>query len=153
MLILSLRRWRTRVIPKKNDLHEPPAARGDATHAIPRIGMPIMKPLKLHALAAFAAIALAVPAAHAGEAKDVSAGKALVQQHACFTCHAIEGTKIGPSFTSLAAKFSAMGEDKAEKALDQDVHAGVKGTPMPPNPSLSQAELDQIADWILSLKK
>ncbi len=113
-----------------------------------------MKPLRLPALAALAtAFVLAVPAAHAAETADIAAGRALVQQHACFTCHAIEGTKIGPSFTDLAAKFAAMGEGKAEKALDQDVHAGVKGIPMPANPSLSQAELDKIADWILSLKK
>ena len=113
-----------------------------------------MKTPRIHLLAALAAsFMLAVPAAHASEKTDVSAGRALVQQHACFTCHAIEGTKVGPSFTDLASKFAAMGEDKAEKTLDQDVHAGVQGTPMPPNPTLSQAELDQIADWILSLKK
>ena len=116
--------------------------------------IPIMKALTLHSLAAVAtALALAVPAAHAAEKADIAAGKALVQQHACFTCHAVEGTKVGPSFTDLAAKFAAMGEGNAEKALDQDVHAGVQGTPMPANPTLSQAELDQIADWILSLKK
>ena len=109
---------------------------------------------RIQLLAAFAATFMfAVPAAHASEKTDVSTGRALVQQHACFTCHAVEGTKVGPSFTDLATKFAAMGEDKAEKALDQDVHAGVQGTPMPPNLSLSQAELDQIADWILSLKK
>ena len=85
------------------------------------------------------------------DADDSVAG--LAAGTTCFTCHAVEGTKVGPSFTDLATKFAAMGEDKAEKALDQDVHAGVQGTPMPPNPTLSQAELDQIADWILSLKK
>ncbi len=154
MVILIVRRWRPRVIPKKNDWHEPPVAQAIDPHAVDRFGTSAMKPHHLCALASLAAaLAFAVPAAHASEAQDASAGAKLVKQHGCFTCHAMQGTKIGPGFADIAAKFAAQGEDKAEKVLETDVHDGVKGTAMPANASFSKAELDQIVDWILSLKK
>ncbi len=113
-----------------------------------------MKTTALATIASLAAaFAFALPAAHAGEAHDVSAGARLVKEHSCFTCHAMDGTKVGPGFKQIAAKFAAMGEDKGEEALEGDVHAGVQGSAMPANPSLSKAELDEVADWILSLKK
>ena len=106
--------------------------------------------------ATFAALAilasgLTVSAARADESHDVTAGKELVKANSCFTCHTMHGAKIGPGFADIAAKYA--GNSKAHELLMNEVAHGVKGTAMPPNTSLSDAERDQIVDWILSLKK
>ena len=109
--------------------------------------------MKRTALAALAALALglALPAAQADESHDVTAGKELVKSSACLTCHAMEGTKIGPGFADIAAKYANKGN--AHDLLMNEVAHGIKGTAMPANTALSDAERDQIVDWILSLKK
>ena len=113
-----------------------------------------MKLFTAHSLAAAAAaLAFAIPAAHANEAKDAAAGKLLVKSDACFTCHAVTGTKIGPSFTDIAKKYASKSEDDAEKAIETEIKGGVKGTMMMAHSSISASDLDKIADWILSLKK
>ena len=113
-----------------------------------------MKLFTAHTMvAAAAALAFAIPAAHANEAQDATAGKPLAQADACFTCHAVAGTKIGPSFTDIAKKYASKSEDDAEKAIEGDIKNGVKGSMMMAHPSISASNLDKIADWILSLKK
>ena len=113
-----------------------------------------MKLFTAHTMAAAAAaLAFAIPAAHASEAKDAAAGKPLAQADACFTCHAVAGAKIGPSFTDIAKKYAGKSEDDAEKAIEAEIKDGVKGSMMMAHPSISASNLDKIADWILSLKK
>ncbi len=113
-----------------------------------------MKTITVNTLAAIAAtLAFAIPAAHANEAQDAAAGKLLVKSDACFTCHGVTATKIGPSFTDIAKKFANKSEDDAEKAIETDIKNGVKGTMMMAHGSISARDLDEIADWILSLKK
>ena len=113
-----------------------------------------MKLFTAHTMAAAAAaLAFAIPAAHASEAKDAAAGKPLAQADACFTCHAVAGAKIGPSFTDIAQKYAGKSEDAAEKAIEAEIKGGVKGTMMTAHPSISAGDLDKISDWILSLKK
>ncbi len=113
-----------------------------------------MKLFTAHTMvAAAAALAFAIPAAHANEAQDAAAGKPLAQADACFTCHAVAGTKIGPSFTDIAKMYASKSEDDAEKAIEGDIKNGVKGSMMMAHPSISASNLDKIADWILSLKK
>lgn len=112
-----------------------------------------MKRATLAALATLATLAfgLAAPATRADESHDVTAGKALVKSSACFTCHAVQGTKVGPGFADIAAKYA--GKSDAQKLLMDEIEHGIKGTAMPANTALSDAERDQIVDWILSLKK
>ncbi len=113
-----------------------------------------MKTLTLNTFAAIAAtLAIAIPAAHANEAKDAAAGKLLVKSDACFTCHGVSAAKIGPSFEDIAKKYAGKSEDAAEKAIEGEIKGGVKGTMMMAHPSISANDLDEIADWILSLKK
>ena len=108
----------------------------------------------LHALAAAAAaLTFAVPAAHASEARDTAAGMPLAKADAYFTCHAVSGAKIGPSFTEIAKKYAGKPEDAAEKSVEAGIKDGVKGTMMMAHPSISAGDLDKIADWILSLAK
>lgn len=111
--------------------------------------------LNTHTLRTLSALAVGlafgIAAAHANEADDVSMGKSLVKKHACFTCHAVSGTKIGPGFSDVAATFA--GKPDAAKTLTDAIVHGVQGTAMPANSELSDAEVDQIVDWIRSLKK
>ncbi len=103
-------------------------------------------------LAAAAASALSMTVAHAGEPADIAAGHALVQNDGCFTCHAVDSVKIGPSFRSIAAQFGAMPGDKGEHMIEHAVRHGVSGTMMMAHPSISAADLDKIADWTLAQK-
>jgi cytochrome c len=109
-----------------------------------------MKTIRTAAVLA-ATVAFGLSVAHAGEEHDVTAGQKLVKSNACFTCHAVSAPKIGPAFAAVAAKYK--GNADAQKILMDIIANGVKGTPMPANAQLSDAERDQIVDWILSLKK
>lgn len=86
--------------------------------------------------------------AHAEGAKD------LARAHACFTCHAMSGNKVGPGFAQIAAKFA--GKPDARKVLVDAMEHGEKGTfggmPMPAQSALSESDAQQLADWILGLK-
>lgn len=103
---------------------------------------------RIRVAAAACLLGLGAAGAHAEGAKD------LVRAHACFTCHAISGTKVGPGFTEIAAKFA--GKPDASKTLIDAMEHGEKGTfgamPMPAQGALSEADARQIAAWILSLK-
>jgi cytochrome c551/c552 len=79
--------------------------------------------------------------------------EAMLTKYGCTACHSIDQKVIGPAFKEVAAKYR-----------NQDVHAalvtkisnggvGAWGPiPMPPNPSVSDAELATIVSWILALK-
>jgi cytochrome c len=72
----------------------------------------------------------------------------------CFSCHALDKKIVGPAFGAVAAKFA--GQKGAQTTLAAAIKNGHVGTwgnvPMPPHPELSQAQADQLAAWILSLK-
>ncbi|MBW4048473.1 MAG: c-type cytochrome [Proteobacteria bacterium] len=89
------------------------------------------------------------PSAHADAAKD------LVRSHGCFTCHAMSGTKVGPAFDAIAAKFAGKADE--ESTLVNAIRHGETGTfgamAMPANAAISEADAKVIADWIATLKK
>lgn len=84
----------------------------------------------------------------------VSPGEQLFQKNDCSTCHAVDHKVVGPSYQDVAKKFA--GQANAEQTLIDAVRKGHVGTwgqvPMPPHPSISDADLKEIVDWILSLK-
>ena len=90
--------------------------------------------------------------AAAAQAQD---GKDLAKSHACFTCHAMAGSKVGPGFAEIAAKFA--GKPNAAQTLAEAMEHGEKGTfgamPMPAQAGLTDSDAKLIADWILSQKK
>jgi len=95
------------------------------------------------ALAGFALVAL--PAA---------ANEELAKKNACTACHAVDKKVVGPSFKEVAAKYK--GNAKAEAMLVDKVKKGGVGVwgqvPMPPNSTVSDADIKALVKWVLSLK-
>ncbi len=81
-------------------------------------------------------------------------GEKLFEQNDCVTCHAIDHQVVGPSYVDVAKKFA--GQKDAVQTLVNAVKNGHVGTwgmvPMPPHPNLSDAQIKEIVEWILTLK-
>lgn len=96
-------------------------------------------------LALVAAVAVSAPAL---------ADEAMAKAKKCTTCHAVDKTKVGPSYKAIAAKYA--GNKDAAAKLDTVILKGGTGsfgqTPMPPSTGVSDAEAKQLTAWILSLK-
>ncbi len=105
--------------------------------------------LAMGAVALFAIVLVNQPGRAA-----VSAGEQLFQKNDCTTCHAVDHKVVGPSFQDVAKKFA--GQPNAAQTLVDAIKKGHVGTwgqvPMPPHPNISDADLKEIVDWILSLK-
>lgn len=78
----------------------------------------------------------------------------LLTANACAGCHGVDQKIVGPSFKEVAARYAGDGGASARLAAKiKSGGAGSWGTvPMPPQPALSDAELQQLVDWILSWK-
>ena len=76
----------------------------------------------------------------------------LLAANACTSCHGVEQKIVGPSFREVAARYA--GDGGAAARLAAKIKAGGAGSwgaiPMPPHAGLSDAELLQLANWILS---
>jgi cytochrome c len=96
-------------------------------------------------LALVAAVAVSAPAL---------ADEAMAKAKKCTACHAVEKTKVGPSFKDIAKKY--VGNKEAADKLATVIIKGGTGsfgqTPMPPSAGVSDAEAKQLTAWILSLK-
>jgi cytochrome c551/c552 len=77
---------------------------------------------------------------------------ALAKSKNCTACHGIENTIVGPAFKDIAAKYK--GNKTAVATLVAKVKNGGAGNwgeaPMPPNPSVSDADTETLVTWILS---
>jgi cytochrome c len=79
--------------------------------------------------------------------------KRLLSANGCSNCHSRSEQIVGPAFEDVARKYrNAPG---ARDALARKVRFGGTGVwgqvAMPPNPSISDADLREILDWIASL--
>ncbi len=105
------------------------------------------------ALASLAAAALACGSAHA--ALDNAAAEAMMKKDGCAACHAIDKKIVGPAYVDVAAKYK--GDAGAAAKLVKKVKDGGSGVwgpvPMPPNATVSDADIKNLVDWILTLKK
>jgi cytochrome c551/c552 len=74
---------------------------------------------------------------------------ALLQQHACTACHAVDSKVVGPSFRAVAEKYAGRGD--AGAYLSGKIRGGGSGVwgsiAMPPQ-SLPDADLQAIARWL-----
>jgi cytochrome c len=101
------------------------------------------------------ALAATLAAAPAWAALDRAAGEAMMKKYNCSTCHAIDKKLIGPAYQDVAAKYA--GDKDAPAKLARKVKEGGSGVwgsiPMPPNSTVPDADIKQLVDWILTLKK
>lgn len=74
----------------------------------------------------------------------------LLSQNGCMACHGMDKKVIGPGFKEIAAKYQAQADAKAHLAGKiAKGSSGVWGAmPMPPQPQLSNSNLEAIAAWI-----
>ena len=78
----------------------------------------------------------------------------LLNANACLACHQVDKRVVGPSFKEVAAKYA--GDSTAATTLAKKIKGGGSGvwgaSPMPPNPGVSDADLQQLTSWILRQK-
>ena len=96
-----------------------------------------------------------VAAGSASAALDNAAAEAMMKKDGCAACHSIDKKIVGPAYTEVAAKYK--GDAGAAAKLEAKVKAGGAGVwgpvPMPPNPSVPEADIKALVGWILTLKK
>jgi mono/diheme cytochrome c family protein len=95
------------------------------------------------------ALLLALLAPVAAHADGNAANGRSLSRHWCTGCHVVDvtggGTDTAPSFATIAAR---------PDTTEQRLHAFLaKPHPPMPNPPLSNAEIDDITAYILSLRK
>lgn len=85
---------------------------------------------------------------------ESQAGQALMLKSDCQSCHQINTTSIGPSFTQVSAKYQAT--PNAITYLSGKIINGASGTwgevAMPAHSTMSAADARKIAEWVLSLE-
>jgi cytochrome c len=85
---------------------------------------------------------------------DDPAAKELMKKGGCGACHSVNTKVVGPAYKDVAAKHK--GQADAVDTLVNAVRKGSKGVygqiPMPVTPParISDAELHDLAEWILS---
>lgn len=81
------------------------------------------------------------------------ANEELARSNNCLACHSVDNKIIGPAFKDVAAKYK--GDDSATATLVNKVKNGGGGVwgdiPMPPNAAASDADIETLVKWILSL--
>ena len=109
--------------------------------------------MKLALATILAGGALVAGTAHA--ALDNAAAEALMKKDGCAACHAVDKKIIGPAYVEVATKYK--GDAGAAAKLVKKVKEGGSGVwgpvPMPPNAAASDADIKNLVDWILTLKK
>lgn len=104
-----------------------------------------MKRIIIALAAAIAAIAATAPAV---------ADEALAKEKKCSSCHAMDKTKVGPSYKAIAKQ--RKGDKDAEAKMVSVIMKGGKGSfgdqAMPAMAGVSEAEAKKLASWILSVK-
>ena len=82
------------------------------------------------------------------------ANEELAKKNACTACHAIDKKLVGPAYKDVANKYR--GDKTAEAKLVEKVKKGGVGVwgqvPMPPNSTVSDADIKTLVKWVLSLK-
>lgn len=90
---------------------------------------------------------------------DASADEALAKSRNCMACHALDVTRIGPSYKAIAKRYA--GRQDVEARLAERVIKGGKGVwtselpagaLMPPNATVKPEEATRLVRWILGLR-
>lgn len=82
-----------------------------------------------------------------------AATEELAKKSNCLACHGVDKKLVGPAFKDVAAKYK--GDTAAVDVLFDKVKNGGSGSwgaiPMPPNPTVSEADVRTLVEWVLSL--
>ena len=85
-------------------------------------------------------------------ASPAHANLELAKKSNCMACHTVDKKLVGPAYVDVSKKYA--GDKDAAKALAAKVKAGSKGVwgqiPMPPNPSVKDADMEILIKWILA---
>ena len=78
----------------------------------------------------------------------------LAKKNMCLACHAIDKKLVGPAYKDVAAKYA--GRKDAVEYLTKKIKSGGAGVwglmPMPAQPQLTDAQLKELAEWVLKSK-
>lgn len=100
--------------------------------------------MKKLSLLAIVAAALLTPHAHASAD--------LAKKYNCAACHAPDKKVVGPAWQDIATKYK--GQADAADKLAAKAKAGGKGVwgqiPMPPNPTVPDADMKTLITWVLA---
>lgn len=103
--------------------------------------------MKIKYLSALALALLMAPAAQASEE--------LAKKYNCLACHQADKKVIGPAYQEVAAKYK--GQADAPALLAKKVKEGGVGVwgqiPMPPNPTVPDADMTALVTWIMGMAK
>ncbi|HHW78433.1 MAG TPA: c-type cytochrome [Xanthomonadaceae bacterium] len=103
--------------------------------------------MRIKYVSALALTLLIAPAAQASEE--------LAKKYNCLACHQTDKKLVGPSYQEVAAKYK--GQADAPALLAKKVKEGGVGVwgqiPMPPNPTVPDADLSALVTWILGMAK
>lgn len=106
-----------------------------------------MKLLKL-----LACVPLALAGASVQADPDPEQIQEILTKNACLACHAVDKKMIGPAYQDIADKHKD--DDDAAAVLAKHIREGSSGVwgqvPMPPNPGVSDDELELVVEWILA---
>jgi len=83
---------------------------------------------------------------------DPEAVQDILSKNSCLACHAVDKKVVGPSYQDVADKYKD--EDDAAETLAKHIREGSSGVwgqvPMPPNPGVSDDDLEKIVEWVLA---
>jgi cytochrome c len=78
----------------------------------------------------------------------------LAKASGCFSCHSMQEKVVGPAFSAVAQKYA--GQADAAPELAQSIRNGSVRkwgrAPMPAHGSLEQADIQRLAEWVLTIK-
>jgi cytochrome c len=77
-----------------------------------------------------------------------AAAEKLIKDSDCSSCHAVDRDIVGPAYSDIAKRYA--GQADASGKISAKIRNGGGG--MTPHPDMSEAQRDQIAQWILGQK-
>lgn len=110
----------------------------------------LTKALVAAALSMAASLTLA-----ADKESDAVKPPAIFKENRCHSCHAVDKPLIGPPYRAIAAVHAANQDIMRNVLKDKIINGGGSNwglVPMVPNPQVTDAEADQLIDWIFSLQ-
>lgn len=109
----------------------------------------------IQGLIAASMLAAGLGASSSASALDAAAAEKLARKNDCFKCHAYNKTKKGPSYKKIAEKYKGKPEGMEKILTNLTTNPKVKledGTEEEhKSPELSKDELNNLAEWILTL--